>query len=224
MSSPRRSQPSIYRLTVEGQSVSFRRGERVRIGRHPQNELVLEDTSVSRFHARVEWSRRPGAPMIVDLGSSNGTYVDGVRRVRAPLSELSKIVVGDVRVSLLLVDPALTGATRARLLDERWPDSSGYLRAAEGVHALLFELERSRRTASFQLEGDGFEAQVTFTRGQIVEARAGGARGLDALNLLLVRPSGGRYSVTKLAEPLGPTRDAMPALHDLLARVTSQAS
>jgi predicted component of type VI protein secretion system len=50
----------------------------LRIGRDEENELVLEDPErgVSRFHAEI----RRGSPhwSIVDLGSRNGTTVDGI--------------------------------------------------------------------------------------------------------------------------------------------------
>lgn len=52
-----------------------------RVGRHPDAELRLDDGAgvVSRFHALLAWS---GAGWTVrDLGSRNGTVVDGVRLV-----------------------------------------------------------------------------------------------------------------------------------------------
>ncbi len=50
------------------------------IGRAPDNDVVLDDPSVSGHHARLSWS---GATLVVeDLSSSNGTFVDG-RRVRS---------------------------------------------------------------------------------------------------------------------------------------------
>ncbi|WP_455908267.1 FHA domain-containing protein, partial [Streptomyces hygroscopicus] len=52
------------------------RGERLRIGRAPDNELVVEGPYVSRHHA--EFRPLPdGRFEIVDLGSHNGTYVNG---------------------------------------------------------------------------------------------------------------------------------------------------
>jgi transcriptional regulator with XRE-family HTH domain len=51
--------------------------ESIRIGRDPKNEVVLTDVHVSHFHAHV--AIREGKLEIRDLGSSNGTYVAGVR-------------------------------------------------------------------------------------------------------------------------------------------------
>ena len=46
----------------------------IRIGRGAENELVVDDTAVSRAHARLE--EESGVWRIVDLGSTNGTGVD----------------------------------------------------------------------------------------------------------------------------------------------------
>lgn len=51
-------------------------GQRLRIGRADDNELVVEGPYVSRYHA--EFRPLPGGRFeIVDLGSHNGTYVNG---------------------------------------------------------------------------------------------------------------------------------------------------
>ena len=45
------------------------------IGRLPENDLQLEADKVSRYHARLE--REPDGWKVIDLGSSNGTRLDG---------------------------------------------------------------------------------------------------------------------------------------------------
>lgn len=49
----------------------------ISVGRAPGNNLIIEDTSVSRRHARL--TIESGRLMIEDLGSANGTFVDSQR-------------------------------------------------------------------------------------------------------------------------------------------------
>ena len=46
------------------------------IGRDPECDLRLDNTAVSRHHARIE--RRGASYVLRDLGSANGTYVNGM--------------------------------------------------------------------------------------------------------------------------------------------------
>lgn len=52
-------------------------GSRVAIGRSPENGVVIDNDTVSRRHALME--RVGQSWRIRDLGSRNGTYVNGVR-------------------------------------------------------------------------------------------------------------------------------------------------
>jgi serine phosphatase RsbU (regulator of sigma subunit) len=62
--------------------------DRAVIGRHPECEIVLDVAAVSRQHAVL--SRHEGRFFVEDLGSRNGTYVNGRR-----LSELTPLATGD---------------------------------------------------------------------------------------------------------------------------------
>jgi pSer/pThr/pTyr-binding forkhead associated (FHA) protein len=83
-------------LLVEagGTTHSFTRGTRVSLGRDPSNDIVANNPTVSRQHARVfhdgeQW-------VIEDVGSSSGTYVNGAR-VNSPyrLSGSTVVMLGD---------------------------------------------------------------------------------------------------------------------------------
>jgi Ca-activated chloride channel family protein len=50
-------------------------GDLIRIGRAPQNEIVIKVNGVSRFHCQIK--RENGRLMIEDVGSTNGTVIDG---------------------------------------------------------------------------------------------------------------------------------------------------
>lgn len=85
---------------VGGRRIS---GERLRIGRLPDNDVVLDDLLVSRWHA--ELCRVDGRWHIRDLSSANGTYVNGQRVTEAAVEPDSVIGIG--RSLLQLVDDRL---------------------------------------------------------------------------------------------------------------------
>lgn len=64
----------------------------ITIGRDPSNSVFLNDMTVSRHHAKMHLV--PGANSIEDLGSLNGTWVDGAIINRAMLEDGSTIQVG----------------------------------------------------------------------------------------------------------------------------------
>lgn len=49
----------------------------VTVGRSPQADLIIPHDSISRQHCQIEFIN--GDFFITDIGSSNGTYIDGVR-------------------------------------------------------------------------------------------------------------------------------------------------
>jgi DNA-binding NtrC family response regulator len=63
------------------------------IGRDASCDIVIDDTAASRRHARI--SHRDGLFAIADLGSRNGTRVDGDLVYEAALEPLHEIRVGD---------------------------------------------------------------------------------------------------------------------------------
>ena len=64
----------------------------LRIGRQPDNDIVVSDPGVSRHHAELR--DVAGACRIVDLDSANGTFVNGQRVTAAPLSEGDIVGIG----------------------------------------------------------------------------------------------------------------------------------
>ena len=65
----------------------------MRIGRIPDNDLVLSDLNVSRHHAELRKSPT-GSYEIVDLGSHNGTFVNGQRVTSQVLTEQDLVSIG----------------------------------------------------------------------------------------------------------------------------------
>lgn len=66
-------------------------------GRHPDADIFLDDVTVSRKHA--EFTRIGTAFQVRDLGSTNGTYYDGVRIESALLSDGAEVQIGKYRLT-----------------------------------------------------------------------------------------------------------------------------
>jgi hypothetical protein len=83
-------------------------GKPLRIGRAPECELVLKDSRVSRRHARLQ--ARGGVLVLTDLGSTNGTRVNGHRVTEVVLGAGDRIQVGDTSI---VVDASGVGGAGA---------------------------------------------------------------------------------------------------------------
>lgn len=66
---------------------------RVLIGRETGNDIVLNDLNVSRQHAQVAFEPQ-GVWVITDLGSTNGTFVNGMPVSRRGLADGDRISLG----------------------------------------------------------------------------------------------------------------------------------
>lgn len=66
--------------------------DRITIGRDPSNDVRIDHPLVSKKHAEVV--KQDGKMFIVDLGSTNGTFVNGIKVRRHQLQELDRIVIG----------------------------------------------------------------------------------------------------------------------------------
>ena len=79
-------------------------GERCAIGSHERNDLVLADRTVSRFHCEIRLCE-DGAT-VVDLGSRNGTIVDGVPVMEAWLRDGSILRLGETSLQVRFASEA----------------------------------------------------------------------------------------------------------------------
>ena len=92
-----------------GQRQEFAAGVRLRFGRHPECEVSFDpyrDIDASSRHAELR--QIDAGWLLVDLGSSNGTYVDGHRITEAPIARNLPVAIefgpGGPRIRLFVGD------------------------------------------------------------------------------------------------------------------------
>ncbi|WP_247827594.1 FhaA domain-containing protein [Arthrobacter antioxidans] len=99
---PRR-QPTRYQpiLEMDGQRYSINSGSIV-LGRSSEADILVDDTGVSRRHLEIR--AQGGRIYAVDLGSTNGSYVNGQRVIgQAELTDGSTITMGRSRMTFHLL-------------------------------------------------------------------------------------------------------------------------
>lgn len=72
------------------------------IGRHSTNDIELPYDSISRYHSRIELF--DGQPRLVDLHSSNGTWVNGQRVQLAPIHDNDAVAFGSLEFTVSIVN------------------------------------------------------------------------------------------------------------------------
>ncbi|MBL9037578.1 MAG: sigma 54-dependent Fis family transcriptional regulator [Archangium sp.] len=75
---------------------SYPLGEALKIGKAPDNDVVIDHPTVSRNHLVVR--RQGDAFLVQDLGSTNGTFIDGAQVREAFLRAGALLEVGDVQL------------------------------------------------------------------------------------------------------------------------------
>jgi pSer/pThr/pTyr-binding forkhead associated (FHA) protein len=85
------------------------------IGRGSHNDVVVKDESVSESHAKI--IRRDDTWFVSDLGSTNGTYVGGVRLMgEQPIGVGTELRFGGVKVLFRPLSGAGKGAEQTRVI------------------------------------------------------------------------------------------------------------
>ncbi len=74
----------------------------VTVGRHPDSDIFLDDITVSRRHA--EFRRDEGRFWVHDVGSLNGTYVNGERAEDQMLETGDEVQIGKFKLVAFAAD------------------------------------------------------------------------------------------------------------------------
>lgn len=96
------------------------------IGRHPDNVVNLQDPSLSRFHARIDYQH--GRFYIQDLSSSNGVFVNDVKVRRREIRDFDRLALG---ATMLLFR---TGAPSLRATSPLLQTQEEFLAAVSGMN------------------------------------------------------------------------------------------
>jgi hypothetical protein len=174
-------------------------GAEVTIGRSPDCRLQVPSAGASRRHASV--ACRDGGVMLRDLGSTNGTFLNG-RRIQgeAALQSGDRIRVGGLEILYCCAEAgtAVSEAAGARTAASFWPDSTGGSEALRGsldkvpLFAVLQMLEMGRQSGCLAIESSDGEAYLWLDAGRIVHAETPKARGLEAA-IALAQSGAGRF-------------------------------
>lgn len=119
MSRPRAGEPLVFLVEKSSTSSNNPFAMGVTIGRVESNDVVLDDGSVSRFHAWLQKDERTGQWSLTDAESKNGTWVDGKQvapKQRVTIQDGSTLKLGDVELTFLL-PPALKAFVTQRYHD-----------------------------------------------------------------------------------------------------------
>ncbi len=73
-------------------------GDVCRIGTHPSNDVTVDDPAVSRFHCRIVPDSMGWR--VEDSGSTNGTFLEGLRILGAVLPQESVLALGESKIRI----------------------------------------------------------------------------------------------------------------------------
>lgn len=186
------------------------------IGRAQEADLSVPSNRVSRRHAELYW--KDDRVWIKDLGSQNGTQVNGKRIQDHPLEDSDEIAVGPFLCTYRCVSgvgsvgKAAPAADTNALTQPMLADAMAGRLDLVNLFELLQTLEFNQKTGLLEVFGADSSGSVGFREGKPVYAEAEDRTGVDAIYLLL-REKEGQFS-------FGPNFDASHSV-DVNAPVTA---
>lgn len=198
----------LYQTSGRGAERSFRvlPLQRAIIGRGEDSVITVEEAGVSRRHALLE--HHEGVPRLVDLGSTNGTFVNGQRIDTFDLKSGDKIQIGsaifDVMVGKVEEEQKVKERTDPELKEQiaqiheqlkEQPSGSGAMVVQKtilagrleniGLASLLQTLEANKNSGSVLLNLDDTLGSIYLMKGRPTHAKLGLTRGKKALFRLM---------------------------------------
>jgi len=193
-------------IDVRGKRIPLRRGQTYVMGRGESSDVIVEDLSCSRSHAQITVAVATDAAFLEDLGSRNGSYLNGeLVRGRVGLPERARIRLGssvflvELKDSRQEINLAETG-TIGFEAGTGGVDLDGGELGTLGLGELLKLLLPTRRNVTMSAALPDVYATVEVRDGEVVAASFGDLEGFNAL-VKLGRASSGIYWTVENTEP-----------------------
>src|SRR5215831_14907693 len=141
------------------------------VGRSSDLDMVLVEDMVSRRHARIACTDTQ--IIIEDLGSTNGTFVNGEKISRATLKEGDRVLIGTSILKVVAVDPSAPMPRRAEMPSAT---RAAQTRTMTGsideipLPDLLQLLGSSKKTGQLVVRSDDDVGKINLRKGVIIHA------------------------------------------------------
>lgn len=161
----------------QGGEFPLRMDREIVVGRSSDLDMVLVEDMVSRKHAKI--TAAGDQIVIQDLGSTNGTFVNGEKIKKARLKEGDRILIGTSIIKLVAVDTSqvvseeaarqrleATGQRRNNSMSAAGKPMSGSIDEIP-LPDLLQLLSTSRKSGVLSVRGEGGLGRIYLRKGQI---------------------------------------------------------
>jgi hypothetical protein len=149
------------------------------IGRGGELDIVLVEDMVSRKHAKI--NTQGGKIIIQDLGSTNGTFVNGEKIKRARLKEGDRVLIGTSILKLISAADITTEGVRSREEFNANLDALGKRQANKSDHTagkiedlplpdVLTLLSSNKKSGVLTVNGEADNGRIYFKQGRIYYA------------------------------------------------------
>lgn len=145
------------------------------IGRSSELDMVLVEDMVSRRHAKI--SVAGDQIFLQDLGSTNGSFVNGEKIKRARLNEGDRVLIGTSIIKLVAAENSVdVGQAKARLEDVAAGKRTSQVRTMTGsisevpLPDLLQLFSASKKSGTLVIRTDSDTGKIFLDGGQVVFA------------------------------------------------------
>jgi predicted component of type VI protein secretion system len=215
-----------------GEPLKLEPGPPIVIGREESCDIRLVSTNVSRRHAEVRWIDKPARPTIRDLGSQNGTLLNGIKieSTEQGLTDGDRIQIGDLQATYRRVPAGVPDSSvRADVaadstdempavgsaLDEPAVEAAGLTGDATilPIPEVLKRLSLLRAWGRLEVEVDGARGHLVIENGRPTSATYAGVEGPPAVAAITSLVTG-RFRFDGTAPPRVPESQKRTTVFD----------